>query len=272
MNQAERLIALASGVHPDLDPQVMASVAGEAGYNSVGIWVEPGANWHHGTTAKVRNELENHDLVALDVEVIWLQPDSKPDPVHHQIIDIGGELGARNCLIVSAEPDVEQNKRLFEDLCIRAEAAGLRACFEFMGVTEVKDLAAALEVVAGVGHPAGGILVDAFHLERVGLDPAVVESIDPRWLSYMQLCDVPARGAIDDPEAYFADALDGRLAPGEGALPLAELLGQFSPDLPISLEIRSQHYRHSFPDPVQRAKAILEKTHVFLQQVDSQGA
>ena len=266
MSQAQRLIALASGVHPDLDPDAMVRVAGEAGYNSVGIWVEPGVNWHRTTTAQVRNELENYGLVALDVEVIWLQADSKPDPVHHQIIDIGGELGARNCLIVSSEPDLEQNKRLFEDLCIRAEAAGLRACFEFMGVTEVKDLAAAMDVVEGVGHPAGGVLIDAFHLERVGLEPAAVESVDPRWLSYMQLCDMPTRGAIDEPDAYFADALDGRLAPGEGELPLAELLSKFSPDIPISLEIRSKHYRDSYSDPVERARVILEKTQAFLQQ------
>ena len=266
MTQTGRLIALASGVHPDLDPDAMVRVAGEAGYNSVGIWIEPGANWHRGTTAQVRNELERHKLIALDVEVIWLQADSKPDPVHHQIIDIGGELGARNCLIVSSEPDLEQNKRLFEDLCIRAEAAGLRACFEFMGVTEVKDLAAAMDVVEGVGHPAGGVLIDAFHLERVGLEPAAVESVDPRWLSYMQLCDMPTRGAIDEPDAYFADALDGRLAPGEGELPLAELLSKFSPDIPISLEIRSKHYRDSYSDPVERARVILEKTQAFLQQ------
>ena len=266
MTQAQRLIALASGVHPDLDPDAMVRVAGEAGYNSVGIWVEPGVNWHRTTTAQVRNELEKHKLTALDVEVIWLQPDSKPDSVHHQIIDIGGELGARNCLIVSSEPDLEQNKRLFEDLCIRAEAAGLRACFEFMGVTEIKDLAAAMAVVEGVDHPAGGVLIDAFHLERVGLEPAAVEAVDPRWLSYMQLCDMPARGAIDEPEAYFADALDGRLAPGEGELPLAELLGKFSADIPISLEIRSKHYRDNYPDPVERARVILEKTQAFLEQ------
>ena len=264
-----RLIALASGVHPDLDPQAMVRVAGEAGYNSVGIWIEPGVNWQRNTTASVRSELENHDLVALDVEVIWLQPGGKPDPVHHQIIDIGGELGARNCLIVSSEPDEEQNKRLFEDLCIRAEAAGLRACFEFMGVTEIRNIEAARAVVEGVGHPSGGLLVDAFHLERVGLEPAAVESIDPRWLSYMQLCDVPARGAIDDPDAYYTDALDGRLAPGEGELPLAELLSQFSPDIPLSLEIRSKHYRENYPDPVERARVIRERTLAFLQQAEA---
>ena len=264
MTDTDRLIALASGVHPDLEPETMVNVAGEAGYNSVGIWVEPGANWHRQTTTTVRNALDDHGLIALDVEVIWLQADSRPDPVHHQIIDIGGELGARNCLIVSSEPDLEQNKRLFEDLCVRAEAAGMRACLEFMGVTEIGNLRAALDVVESVDHPAGGLLVDAFHLERVGLQPEAVAEIDPRWLSYMQLCDVPARGAIDDPEAYFADALDGRLAPGEGALPLAELMEYFPADIPISLEVRSQHYRDSYPDPVARAQAILDRTRAFL--------
>lgn len=264
MADPDRLIALASGVHPDLEPDAMVRVAGEAGYNSVGIWVEPGVNWHRQTTTAVRNALTEHALVPLDVEVIWLQPDSKPDPMHHQIIDIGGELGARNCLIVSSEPDPEQNKRLFEDLCIRAEAAGMKACLEFMGVTEVKNLEAALAVVAGVGHPAGGLLVDAFHLERVGLQPEAVSAIDPRWLSYMQLCDVPARGPVEDAEAYFADALDGRLAPGEGALPLAELLEQFPDDIPISLEVRSQYYRETYPDPVERGRVILQRTLDFL--------
>lgn len=271
MTDSGRLIALASGVHPGLDPDAMARVAGEAGYNSVGIWVEPGVNWHRNTTANVRKELETYNLTALDVEVIWLQPDSKPDPVHHQIIDIGGELGARNCLIVSSEPDREQNKRLFEDLCIRAEAAGLRACFEFMGVTQIKDLAAAMDVVEGVGHPAGGVLIDAFHLECVGLEPSAVETVDPRWLSYMQLCDMPTRGVIDDPEAYYAAALDGRLAPGDGELPLAKLLAQFAQDIPISLEIRSKHYRDSYPDPVERARVIREKTQAFLQQSQEAG-
>jgi hypothetical protein len=32
----------------------MVRVAGEAGYNSVGLWVEPGVNWKPHTTAVVR--------------------------------------------------------------------------------------------------------------------------------------------------------------------------------------------------------------------------
>jgi hypothetical protein len=38
------------------------------------------------------------------------------------------------------------------------------------------------------------------------------------------------------------------------------------PDLPISLEIRSRFYRECYPDPVERAKAILSQTQKFFTQ------
>ena len=255
-----QLLSLASGVHPELAPEQMARVAGEAGYNSVGIWVEPGVNWKSDTTAAVRQQLENHHLIPLDVEVIWLQAGAKPDPVHHQIIGIGAELGARNCLIVSSEPDITNTKRLYLDLCERAGAAGMRDCLEFMWITQIKTLADAREVVEDVDHPAGGILIDAFHLERVGLEPETLADISPKWLPYVQLCDVPQRGKITDNEKYLEDALDGRLVPGEGVLPLDDLLTHLPENIPISLEIRSKYYRDTYPDPVERARVILRRT------------
>jgi len=260
-----QLISLASGVHPELGPIEMVRVAAAAGYNSVGLWVEPGVNWKPATTPLVREQLESHHLTLLDVEVIWLQAGAKPDPVHHQIIEIGAELGARNCLVVSSEPDMANTKRLYEDLCERAAAVNMRACLEFLWITEIKTLAHAREVVEDVDHPAGGLLIDAFHLERVGLEPSALLDISQKWLTYVQLCDVPQRGVITDYEKYLEDALDGRLAPGEGELPLADLLKYLPENLPISLEVRSKHYRDTCPDQLERAKVILARTQRFLQ-------
>lgn len=259
-----RLIALASGVHPGLPPEEMARVAGEAGYNSVGLWVEPGENWQKATTAKVRAILNDYDLNVLDVEVIRLQPGAKPDPLHHEIIAIGGELGAKHCLIVSSESDRANTKRLYADLCEHAAKANMRACLEFMYVTEIKNLADACDVVMDVGHPNGGLLIDSFHLERIGLGPDDIAGIDSKWLPYVQLCDAPERGEIVDGDAYYEDALDGRLAPGEGALPLHEFLSRFPTNISLSLEVRSKFYREQYPDPVRRARLILDHTLQFL--------
>ena len=43
------------------------------------------------------------------------------------------------------------------------------------------------------------------------------------WLSYAQLCDMPECGVVTDPDAYYIDAIDGRLAPGEGSVPVAAM-------------------------------------------------
>jgi len=264
---SERLLALASGVHdgnpPKITPADMVRVASDAGYNSVGLWIAPGDNWHRNTTREVAAALHETGLVAIDVEVIWLQPGGKPDPLHHQIIALGGEVGAKNCLIVSSEPDREVTKHLYEDLCIHAERAGMRACLEYMAITEVKTLDDALDVVNAVDHPTGGILVDLFHHERAGHEPEKIREIPKRWLSYAQLCDMPERGVITDADAYFVDAINGRLAPGEGSIPVAAMTRALPADLPISLEIRSLDYRERYPDPVERARVILERTRAF---------
>ena len=169
---SERLLALASGVHdgnpPEVSPPGMVRIAADAGYNSVGLWVAPGDNWHSSTAGEVAAALQETGLVALDVEVIWLQPGGKPDPLHHEIIAMGGEVGAKNCLIVSSEPDREVTKHLYEDLCIHAERAGMRACLEYMAITEVKTLDDALDVVGihGLGGTWGALATGIFALEE----------------------------------------------------------------------------------------------------------
>ena len=125
---SERLIALASGVHEGTPPIAsapdMVHIAAAAGYNAVGLWVAPGENWHANTSGDVAAALRETGLIALDIEVIWLQADADPDPLHHEMIAIGGEIGAKNCLVVSSEPDRERTKWLYADLCERASAAG----------------------------------------------------------------------------------------------------------------------------------------------------
>jgi sugar phosphate isomerase/epimerase len=135
-----------------------------------------------------------------------------------------------------------------------------------MAITEVKTLDDALDVVNGVGHPAGGILVDPFHHERVGHDPEKIREIPEQWLSYAQLCDMPKCGVITDPDAYYIDAIDGRLAPGEGSVPVAAMARALPADLPLSLEIRSLHYREQYRDPLERARAILAQTEAFFAE------
>lgn len=260
---AGRLVSLASGVHPDLPPDAMARVAGEAGYDSVGLWVEPGGNWHAGTTREVTRQIDDYGLVIVDVEVIWLK-EGADFTDFERLIEIGGALGARNALIVSSLPDPIETRRQFAKLCELGAAAGVRTCLEFMGITAVKTLDDAVAVLRDVDHPNAGLLLDSFHLDRTGSHPDDTAGLPREWFPYLQLCDAPERRVIEGFEAYLEDALDGRSAPGEGTLPCRELLDAFAPDVPLSLEIRSKAYRDDYPDPVERARVIRERTEAFL--------
>ena len=77
---------------------------------------------------------------------------------------------------------------------------------------------------------------------------------------------MPECGGVTDPDAYYIDAINGRLAPGEGSVPVDAMAKALPANLPISLEIRSLHYRETYPDPLERARAILRQTQAFFAE------
>ena len=59
------------------------------------------------------------------------------------------------------------------------------------------------------------------------------------------------------------EALHGRLLPGEGVLPLHDVL-RAVPDVAVSVELRSSALMPAFPDPTERASAVLAATRSVL--------
>ncbi|WP_101758050.1 hypothetical protein [Oceanicoccus sp. KOV_DT_Chl] len=121
-------------------------------------------------------------------------------------------------------------------------------------------------MVNTVNHPNGGILVDALHLHRNGHTPSELLTIKPQLLPYWQLCDASAaQPKADDIDALLEDALQQRLLPGEGELPLQQLYHVMQ-DKPISVEIRSRALAAHYPTPLARAKAVYDSTRLFLDR------
>lgn len=258
-----RMLSLAAGVLPEFSPEVAVYAAAQAGFTAAGIWCDL-PSWDRGRGERVALALAETGLCALDLEVVWFKP-GEAASAHDAMVDIALALGARNVLCVSSEPDIAQTKRRFEHLCRRAEHSELRVVLEFLAITEIRSLALALEVVRDVAHPAGGILVDALHLLRTGSTAQDLRDIDPHLMPYLQLCDAGAALADASPEGLLDDALYLRQLPGEGELPLRDILARLDTQLPLSLEIRSRELMQRFPDAASRAGAVFTATQKFLR-------
>lgn len=114
-------------------------------------------------------------------------------------------------------------------ICGRAAGHGLRIVLEFIPGTGIHDLGAAAALVAQVGAPNLGIMFDTRHLTRSGGGVAEVAR-HAGDIQAIQLSDLWVANA-DDPN---------RLLPGEGELPLVEMLTlmlRARPQTPVGIEV-----------------------------------
>jgi len=259
MARTAPLLSLAAGVLPEFSPEQTVAAAVEAGWPATGIWYDPEI-WTSATTVEVRDRAADAGIAILDIEVIWLKP-GPDDPAHFAAIDAGAAIGARNVLIVSSEDDAGRAAAKLNRLGNHAAAAGLRACLEFAAFTTVGSIERAVDLIDAADCNNLGLLIDPLHLARTGGSPADIGSVDPQRLPYAQFCDAPAHGPppSDVPE-IIREALDLRLMPGDGALPLDELVAALPPATPLSIELRSSALRDNHPDPAERARALLAVT------------
>jgi len=252
----ERLLSLAAGTVLDVGPVEAVDVAARAGWPAVGIWFDP-VTWTITTARDVRRRLDATGLVAIDLEPVIL---GRGDDHGERLVAAAAELGAKHVLMASGGADDARVAERLHALCelAAASAPGLRIVLEFLPIFSVRRLGQAVTIVASVGRPEAGVLVDTLHLARSGGTPTDLAAVDPALLPYVQLADAVA-DAPTDWEGLRDEALHGRLLPGEGALPLDAMLAAV-PAVPVSVELRSQALIDEFPDPVARARAVLQAT------------
>lgn len=258
-------ISLASGIVPECGPLETIRAAAAGGFDAVGFWVEP-ENWTAQTTRDCRTALADTGLELLDVEVVWIKPDSDM-AAHKAVLDIGAELGAKNVLCVSSDPDMGATAARLAELCVHAEASNMRVALEFGIFTEVKNLAIAMEVLDDVAHSLRALLIDPIHVDRSGTSAIEIASVPRELLPYAQFCDAPAKRP--DPSNFdeiITDAIDLREQCGEGGLDLVAIYNALPANIPLSIELRSKALRDGFPDPGERAKAVAAATRRWLKE------
>ncbi|MEJ6595388.1 TIM barrel protein [Parasphingorhabdus sp.] len=258
------ILSLAAGTLPEFLPQKVACAAGQAGFSHTGFTIEP-EKWNQQAKRATLDAIRAHELSVLDVEVVWIAEGGKLTDDHKCIIDAGLELGAANVLVVSSEPDHDRTADALRQLCLWAAPGNMRVALEFLMITAVHSMDEALDIIRKAGHPAAALLIDTLHFQRAGHRPEELAKMETCLLPYTQICD----GNLDCDssfEAYLEDAIDLRSCPGEGALPVADVIKALPKHIALSLEIRSKAYRDQFPDPTDRAIAVRNASIAYLKQ------
>lgn len=212
----------------------------------------------------IARRLKDAGMAVLGVEVVRIGPATDARALE-PMLDYAAEVGAR-CVTVTAPAKAEWKPEYepatvarLADLCELAAKRNVRPMIEFMAFRGIATLDDAVRVIRSVGHPNLGICLDALHLVRSGGSSAAVANIDSRVLTCLQLCDAPLAAPADLPREARYD----RLYPGEGGLPLRELLRAVSADLPIGLEAPGTAYAGLAP--AERARRIAECARALLE-------
>jgi sugar phosphate isomerase/epimerase len=256
-----RIISLAAGTILDADPPEAIRIAHRCGYPAVGVWYDH-ETWSTQRTRDVKTALGECGTTPLDIEPIMLTPTGDHGDA---IVDVALEIGADNILVASRDPEINRVGERLAALAQRLGKAHTRIVLEFLPILAIKTLPDAVAAVEIGSHRSIGVLIDSLHLSRAGHHPSDLQFVDPAFMPYIQLCDAPAEPPENGTSGLLHEALHGRLMPGDGGLPLRELLAAV-PNVPISLELRSERLRTDYPDPTQRAQALLDHTLRYLQR------
>ena len=255
----------------DATPPELVTVAARAGFRKIGIRLSAtpsvGVPPYDmlGDTPMLREtlaRLADTGVSVLDVEFLRFEPEN-PQGIPEGFLEAGARLGAQYVLVMSTEPLAARTLERFRDLCDRARQYGLNVCLEFAIYTGVRTLADAARLVKASGCANASVLIDALHFSRSGGWPSDIAGVEASLLKYVQICDAVAvipREAGD----LIREARTGRLLPGEGALPLRDLVAALPASIPLAIEAPVRATA-SLP-ALERAQRAYRSMHALLRE------
>lgn len=227
-------------------PLEQIDAAHDVGFDAVGLRIHPAlpTDIDVMADASLRRAIERRiartGLRVLDVDVVRVGPQTDVTAIE-PLLGYAASLGAENLVFTSLPRDqyhgYEEREcvRNIAELCEAGVRHGVRPIVEFIPFRGIASLPHAVRIAKLVDHPNFAICVDTLHLCRSGGGPAELANVDPRLIASLQLCDAPQPA----PEDLPSESRYGRLYPGEGMLPLVEIIRAAPRDVPVSVEVPS---------------------------------
>jgi sugar phosphate isomerase/epimerase len=176
-------------------------------------------------------------------------------------LDVMSELGARRINTIAMETDSARCIDQIGALCDLAAERGMTVTLETAPGMAIPDVPSAINAIAEVGRSNLALLIDTMHVVRTDTSASDIASLPPEVIGYVQVSDVPLVSPYD---SYFDEAMWHRHCPGDGELPLRELLAAIPDAVPISIEIPNLEEAEAGRSPRERVTRYLDATRALL--------
>ena len=168
-------------------------------------------------------------------------------------LDVLAELGVPRINVVSLDPDLSRTFDQFAALTELAAQRDIETDVELVPGLTVSDLPTALAARDHVGRPDFRLLIDTMHLVRSGSSAADLAAVDPEHIGYAQLNDTTLQPRLDN---YMEEAMFERMVPGEGELPLRDMLSALPPDIVLEVEVPRRSLALAGVSPIDRTRPL----------------
>ncbi len=225
---------IAGDVHPhsptehspfDFEDRVVA--ASKVGFKGIGI---KEADLEHilarRSLKEMKQILDDNGIKHLELEFItdWFmdgEKKKKSDRTKQLLLTAAEALGARHIKVGDFDRNSVPMPRLIESfaaLCADAANYGTRILFELIVDGMIRTLPETLEMVQGADAKNGGIMIDLWHLVKLGVSYDDVARIPPKYLLGIELDD----GTLMCPWSLHEDTINHRCFCGEGEFDVKE--------------------------------------------------
>ena len=179
-------------------------------------------------------------------------------------LDALAEFGVPRINVVSLDPDLGRTFDQFAVLTELAAERGIQTVVEPVPGLTVGDLPTALAALEHVGRSDFRLLIDTMDLVRSGSSAADLAAIGPDRIGYAQLNDTTLRPRIEN---YMEEAMFERMVPGEGELPLHDILSALPADIVIEIEVPRRSLALAGVSPIDRLRPCVEAARRLLSDV-----
>jgi sugar phosphate isomerase/epimerase len=220
---------LAGGAVPHTDHeyslfsfQDRVAAAARARFDGFGIWH---ADLEHTLKTQslrdMRRTLDEHGMTHIELEFLtdWWFKDGERHAACEQrkrlLLNAAAALNAHHIKVgdfFNTPCPMPQLIDSFAALCHEAADYGTDVLFELMPFANIKTLAGALELVEGANASNGGIVIDLWHIVKLGIAYADVARIPARFLGGIEIND----GTFEAPWDLATDTTSHRRLCGEG--------------------------------------------------------